>query len=63
METVLGRLDCLWVNLRVRDTALVVHMELETAADLAVLADRAAVRYEDGVWTLTARFAMGGEIS
>ena len=62
VETSADRLDYLWVNLRLKGESLLLHMELETKAELSSLSDAAAVRLEDGVWAVTARYCVGGEM-
>lgn len=61
IEMSADRLDCLWVNLRLKGEDLLLHMEAETEEDLSSLADTAAVRFEDGVWTVTACCRGGGD--
>ena len=61
IEMSADRLDYLWGNLRLKEDDLLLHMELETSAELSSLTDAATVRHEDGVWSVTACYRMGGE--
>ena len=61
IEMSADRLDCLWCSLRRKEGNLLLHMELETEADLSSLEDAAAVEQEDGVWEVTACYPAGGD--
>ena len=51
----------LWCNLRLRGRELILHMELETNAELSQLTDAAVKRSDDGVWVATACYTVGGD--
>lgn len=61
IETAADRLDYLWSNLRLKGSELILHMELETKADLSDLAGDAELGAEDGVWSVTVRYDAGGD--
>lgn len=60
VESLMGKLAYLWINLREKEGELLLRMEAETAAELPPL-DGADIRTEDGVTEITVRYALGGE--
>lgn len=62
IEAVIGCVDYLWVSLRTRNQELILHMELETEAELSNLIDSAEGHFEDGVWHITTRYNVGGDV-
>ena len=61
VEAAADCLDYLWLNLRLKEQKLVLHMELETNADISAFEDIALVSFDDGVWTVTVCCEVGGE--
>ena len=62
IENLMGNLTCLWVNIRWKEHALLLHMEAETTAELPDLEDRISVRTEGDVKVITACYQMGGDV-
>lgn len=62
IEALMGNLTCLWVNIRWKEHALLLHMEAETTAELPDLEDRISVRTEEDVKVITACYQMGGDV-
>lgn len=62
IEALMGNLTCLWVNIRWKEHALLLHMEAETTAELPDLEDRISVRTEGDVKVITACYQMGGDV-
>ena len=60
VEALMGKLAYLWINLREKEGALLLHMEAETTAALPPLGG-AEIRTEDGVTEITVRYSLGGE--
>lgn len=61
LEAMPDVLSCLWVNLRIKDGALLLHLEAEPAAALSLPVPGGEQRTEDGVTRLTLRFPLGGD--
>lgn len=61
IEALMGNLTCLWINIRWKEHALLLHMEAETTAELPDLEDRISVRTEGDVKVITACYQMGGD--
>lgn len=61
VEALMGNLTCLWVNIRWKEYALLLHMEAETTAELPDFEDRVNVRTEGDVKVITACYQMGGD--
>ena len=61
IEEAADHLDYLWGNLRIKEEKLILHMELETKVDLSHLNGASSIRFENGVWMVTAGYPIGGE--
>ena len=61
VETALDDLHSLWLHLRGTEDRVCVRLEIETGADLSVLAGSEVIcAEEDGVWSLTLNIRTGG---
>lgn len=61
VEAIMGNLTYLWVNLRLKENTLLLHMEAETTAELPPLENCARIQIEGDVKAITVCYKVGGD--